>query len=136
MRAAAHAALLEPDPARKVALTEAAWRLVLDRGSESGTGRKPLVDAALSLAVGSPGRPAKPALLHPAAVPTLAQAIQNRDNWVGSAAARVLGRIGAEAKVVEAALTEALQDEDERVRISAAQWLQPIAAIRIGSGAR
>jgi len=61
---------------------------------------------------------------NPAAVPALVESLKGRDNWVGSAAARVLGRIGAEATVAEAALVEALQDEDEGVRTSAAQWLK------------
>ena len=85
MRRAALAALMECDPARKVALTHAAW--LVTHGPEDGQevrqevrqkigqevarkgGRKPLVDAAPGLVVTSPGRPVKPALLHPATMP-------------------------------------------------------------------
>jgi uncharacterized ferritin-like protein (DUF455 family) len=61
MRQAAFIALAEGDPARKVALANAAWALAADAA--------PLVDAAPSLAIGAPGRPARPELLHPADVP-------------------------------------------------------------------
>ncbi len=89
MRRAALAALMACDPVRKVALTHAAWLVTQgpqdgqevrqEVGQEIGQdigqvvgredGRKPLVDAAPSLAVTSPGRPVKPALLHPATMP-------------------------------------------------------------------
>lgn len=65
MRQAAYAALIESDPLRKVALTNAAWRIT--QAPEGG--RKPMVEAAPSLGVDFPGRPPKPELLHPAAVP-------------------------------------------------------------------
>jgi len=61
IRVLALQALQEPDPAAKVALTQAAWQ-------EAMAG-KALVDAAPGLAVESPGRPEKPALLHPSKVP-------------------------------------------------------------------
>ena len=61
MRALAFAALKEPDPAQKVLLTQQAFA--------AASAPKPLVEAAHSLVVESPGRPAKPELLHPARVP-------------------------------------------------------------------
>ncbi len=61
MRPAAFAALAECDPARKVALTNAAWALAAEA--------TPLADGAQSLAIETPGRPAQPELLHPADVP-------------------------------------------------------------------
>ena len=71
---------MECDPVRKVALTDAAWRIT----QASQEGHKTLADsvdsvalvdsadsvnAALSFAADFPGRPLKPDLLHPAAVP-------------------------------------------------------------------
>ena len=61
MRQAAFNALAECDPVSKVALTEAAWALSTDL--------KPLVGEAPGLVVDAPGRPDKPELLHPSAVP-------------------------------------------------------------------
>ena len=61
MRALAFAALKESDPAQKVMLTQQACAAASDP--------KPLVDAAHSLMVESPGRPARPELLHPDRVP-------------------------------------------------------------------
>ena len=74
MRETAFRALAECDPVRKVALTQAAWRLT----QAGGAGRKPLAEAALSLApvttpasltIAAPGRPDRPVLIHPSVVP-------------------------------------------------------------------
>lgn len=54
-RAAAFAALIEPDPPRKVAMTRAAMAGPLD--------------TAIAFHAESPGRPARPVLVHPARVP-------------------------------------------------------------------
>ena len=54
-RAAAYAALIEPDPLRKVAMTRAAMAGPLD--------------TAIAFHAESPGRPARPILVHPARVP-------------------------------------------------------------------
>lgn len=59
MRRAAYLALIEPDPARKVELTRAAFAL---RDA-------PLHDIAQAYAAEAPGRPQRPALVHPARVP-------------------------------------------------------------------
>ena len=71
MRALAFAALKESDPAQKVMLTEQAFAAASDSKPNAlkPNAPKPLVDAAHSLIVESPGRPAKPELLHPARVP-------------------------------------------------------------------
>lgn len=61
MRALAFAALQEPDPTTKVALTQAAW--------QEAIAGKALVDAHPGFAVEAPGRPARPELLHPSKVP-------------------------------------------------------------------
>ena len=61
MRALAFAALKQPDPTTKLALTQSAW-------NEAMAG-KALVDAAPGFAVEAPGRPALPELLHPSKVP-------------------------------------------------------------------
>lgn len=61
IRVLAFAALKEPDPTTKVALTQAAWQ-------EAMAGNA-LVDAAPAFAVEVPGRPEKPELLHPSKVP-------------------------------------------------------------------
>ena len=59
MRRAAYAALLEPDPARKVALTREAFALR----------EAPLTDIGEAYAAGQPGQPARPELVPPARVP-------------------------------------------------------------------
>ncbi|HEX4327276.1 MAG TPA: ferritin-like domain-containing protein [Burkholderiales bacterium] len=60
MRQTAYRALLEPDPPRKVELTRAAFAL---RDA-------PLDDLAQAYAAQEPGRPARPALVHAARVPS------------------------------------------------------------------
>jgi uncharacterized ferritin-like protein (DUF455 family) len=60
MRRAAYQALLETDPARKVALTRAAHALR----------EAPLADLDHAYVAAHPGRPAKPELVHPARVPS------------------------------------------------------------------
>ncbi|HEY4372023.1 MAG TPA: ferritin-like domain-containing protein [Burkholderiales bacterium] len=59
LRRAAHEALLEADPVRKVELTRAAFALR----------EAPLQDLEHAYAVENPGRPARPELVHPARVP-------------------------------------------------------------------
>jgi len=63
MRRTAYEALLEPDPARKIALTRAAFEL---RDA-------PLTDSAQAYAAEQPGRPPRPELVHPARVPRRGQ---------------------------------------------------------------
>ena len=62
-----------------------------------------------------------------AAVPALAQALKDEDEWVRANAAEALGRIGPEAKAAVPALIQALKNEDVlRVRWGAAEALGQI----------
>ncbi len=61
IRVLAFAALKEPDPTTKVALTQSAWREFMAGNA--------LVDTAPAFAVEVPGRPLRPELLHPSKVP-------------------------------------------------------------------
>src|SRR6266511_2269526 len=62
------------------------------------------------------------------AVPALAAALKDRDQFVRLYAARALRRMGAEAKEAAAALIAALKDQDSSVRASAADALGRMGA--------
>jgi HEAT repeat protein len=57
------------------------------------------------------------------AVPTLVQALEDREPSVRSAAIRALGRIGPEARDALPALVRATEDENDSVREAAAKTL-------------